>query len=112
MTGPLADWIAAAATAPLAAGLALILAGGAALIRFPDFYTRIHAAQLVGAVGAPLVLAGIAMLAFDARALLKLAALAGLLFLIAPTAAHMLASAAHGAGLTPVSSPQAKRPAR
>jgi multicomponent Na+:H+ antiporter subunit G len=91
-------------------GLVFVFASAVGLLRFADFYTRIHAAKLAGVLGAPVVIVGLAALAFDVRLLLKLAVLAALIALLAPLAAHMLASAAHGAGLTPMSGPDhAKR---
>lgn len=64
------------------------------MLRFPDVYTRLHAASKAGTVGAGLILLGVAFGGGDwgiaARALL------GLVFLVmtAPLGAHLLARAA------------------
>lgn len=100
-------WIAAALGA---LGLAGLIVSAVCLIRFPDFYTRMHVMRLAGGIGAPLLLAGLALEAFDGALALKYAILAGLFALLAQPAAHLLASAAHGAGLAPFSAdPKGRR---
>ena len=92
----------------LALAGALVLAGGGTvlvsaigLLRLPDFYTRLHAAALGNALGAPLLLGGLAVAAWDGRIALKLLLLGVLIATVAPAASHILASAAHGSGLAP-----------
>jgi monovalent cation/proton antiporter MnhG/PhaG subunit len=82
-------------------GLLGITAGVIAQIRFPDFFTRVHGALLVSAVSA-LVLAGLAIEAWDAGIALRLALLGVLIAILAPVRAYLLASGAHGAGLSPL----------
>lgn len=71
------------------------------ILRFPDVYTRLHAASKAGPLGAGLILLGVAFAAGDwsvsARAIL------GFLFLIAtsPVSAHLLARAALKSGVKP-----------
>ncbi|MBL8548414.1 MAG: monovalent cation/H(+) antiporter subunit G [Hyphomonadaceae bacterium] len=91
------------AAALAALGVAGLLVSGMCLIRFPDFYTRVHAVRLAGGIGAPLVCAGLALANLDGALALKLAVLAAITMLLASPAAHILASAAHGAGLAPLS---------
>ena len=87
----------------LLAGLVcLLLVGGAVfsllaslgLLRFPDVYSRMHAASKAGTVGSGLILIGFAVQAPDFGSAAR--ALAALLFLVttAPVAAHILARAA------------------
>jgi multicomponent Na+:H+ antiporter subunit G len=71
------------------------------ILRFPDVYTRLHAASKAGPLGAGLILLGVATASGDwqiaARCVL------GFLFLIAtsPVAAHLLARAALKSGTPP-----------
>jgi multicomponent Na+:H+ antiporter subunit G len=99
------DWIAAAL---IALGLAFMLLAALGVLRFPDFYTRVHASRLIGAIGAPMFLLGLALHALEPTSALKLAVLALVIVACAPFAAHLLASAAHGAGLTPISLSEAR----
>jgi multicomponent Na+:H+ antiporter subunit G len=85
-----------------------VLAGGAVsiisaigILRFPDFYSRLHAVALCSVLGAPLLLVGFAIAAWHIGVALKLLLLGGLIAAIAPAASHILASAAHGSGLAP-----------
>jgi len=71
------------------------------ILRFPDLYTRMHAASKTGTMGAGLSFVAIAVVAFDGPVILR--ALVGFVFLIltAPVGAHLLARAACIAGYTP-----------
>lgn len=86
----------------IAAGLAFIVGGAIGLLRFPDLYTRLHAASAADATGAVLFLVGLAMLAQDWGVVLRLGLLAALLSAAGPTFTHFVASAAHAAGLAPI----------
>lgn len=68
------------------------------ILRFPDLYTRMHAASKAGTIGSGLLLLAAGIHALDWAILLR--ALAGFAFflLTAPIAAHLLAKAAHQAG--------------
>lgn len=84
-----------------AIGIAIVCGGAIGMLRFPDFYTRIHAAS-VASVGAALVIAGLALGAADAEMALRLAALGALVAVLYPTLAHIVASAGHAAGVAPL----------
>jgi multicomponent Na+:H+ antiporter subunit G len=86
----------------IATGLAFMLAGAVGALRFPDFYTRLHAVRVADGLAAVLVIAGLAVVAEDWRIALRLALLAALLVALGPTLAHIAASAAHAAGLAPL----------
>lgn len=93
----------------LAAGLILsgtlfCLIGAIGLLRLPDSYTRMHAASKAGALGAALVLAGVAAATSGEVAMEALLALAVLLA-SAPLAAHAVSRSAHRAGHDPVTGP-------
>ena len=81
------------------AGFSLLAALG--LLRFPDLYTRLHAATKAGPVGAGFVLLAIAVVSVETPVILR--ALAGIAFLIltSPVAAHLLARAAYSTGYRP-----------
>ncbi|MGE3865530.1 MAG: monovalent cation/H(+) antiporter subunit G [Hyphomonadaceae bacterium] len=88
------------AAALLLALAAFFLLGGAlAQWRFPDFYTRLHAAAPIAGLGGMLLLAALAVTAWDVRFTARLALLAGAIVFTGPVVAHLLAAGAHGAGL-------------
>jgi multicomponent Na+:H+ antiporter subunit G len=88
--------------APFAiAGCVVSIISAIGILRFPDFYSRLHAVALCSALGAPLLLVGFAIAAWHIGVALKLLLLGGLIAAIAPAASHILASAAHGSGLAP-----------
>ncbi len=92
-------------------GLVLIFGGTLGLLRFPDFYTRLHGASASDAPGAALVLAGLALMAPDGAMAVRLLLLAALVVVLGPVVSHALASAAHAGGLAPLSGRyQAPRP--
>jgi multicomponent Na+:H+ antiporter subunit G len=85
----------------VAGGLACVV-GALGVLRMPDFYTRIHAASLSDAVGAGLILGGLALQAGWTLVCAKLVIIALLIFFTSPAATHALASAALGRGLKPL----------
>lgn len=86
-----------------AVGVGFVVGGAIGLLRFPDFYTRVHAASSTGGVGGVLVVAGLAVSAPDVSLALRLALLGALMAALNPALAHIVASAAHAAGLAPLS---------
>lgn len=89
-------------------GAACCLAGGLmcivsaiGVLRFPDFYTRLHAASVTDTGGTGFLLIGMALMAPNWIVLVKLFCMFVFMFLTSPTAAHALANAAHVAGLQP-----------
>lgn len=95
---------------PLGAALCLLggllcLVGTVGVLRFPDFYTRLHAASITDTSGAALVLLGMALLAPHWLVVSKLVAIFVFLFLTSPAASHAVANAAHTAGLQPMIGP-------
>jgi len=75
--------------------------GGLGVLRFPDFYTRLHAAGMTDTLCALLIVSGLALQ--SGWSLLTLKLLLALLFLLftAPTATHALARAAGSEGIEP-----------
>ncbi len=100
---------------PLGAGLCLLgallcLVGTIGVLRFPDFYTRLHAASITDTSGAALVLIGMMLLAPHWLVISKLVAIFVFLFLTSPAASHAAANAAHTAGLQPMIGPVGDSP--
>lgn len=86
----------------IGAGLAFVLVGAAGVIRFPDFYTRLHAAGVTDTLGAELMLLGLMIRADSIYTVAKLALIALFMFIASPTSGHALANAAYAAGLAPL----------
>ena len=83
-------------------GAILAIIGTIGVLRFPDFYTRLHAASVTDTAAATLAIVGIALLAPSWAIVFKLAVVWLFLFLTGPTSSHALANAAHTAGLQPL----------
>lgn len=95
----------------IVAGLALMAGGTLGLLRFPDFYTRLHAVRVADGLGAVVLLLGFAVVSGDGAVALKLVLLAALIAALGPTTSQLLAHAAHAAGLAPIAGPyRAPRP--
>lgn len=79
-------------------GAIFTLAAALGLLRFPDLYSRTHAASKAGTLGSGIVLIALAIHSDDIGTATR--ALAGVVFfmLTAPIAAHLLARAAYFAG--------------
>lgn len=85
----------------IVAGALLSILGGVGVLRFPDVYTRIHAASLTDTGGATLMLLGMGFMSPVGFVTLKLLLVWGFIMLTSPAAANALASAAYGAGVRP-----------
>lgn len=83
-------------------GAVLTIIGTIGVLRFPDFYTRLHAASVTDTAAATIAIAGMLLLVPDWETAVKLLAVWLFLFLTGPTAGHALANAAHTAGLEPL----------
>lgn len=78
-------------------GALFALIGGLGLHRFPDFFTRLHAAGITDTLGAGLILLGLMVQAGFTLVTVKLLLILGFLLFTSPTATHALAKAAlHG----------------
>ena len=85
----------------LIGGSLFALVAAIGINRLPDFFTRMHAASKAGTVGSGLLLLAAGLGSGDFAVLIR--ALAGFVFFIltAPVSAHLLARAAHKAGVCP-----------
>ena len=85
----------------LLVGSFLCVSGGIGLIRFPDFYTRMHAVGVTDTLGAGMILIGLMIISTDLLVFAKLVMVLLLTLLIGPTTSHVLAKAAFHNGLMP-----------
>lgn len=90
-------------------GGAAVITGAIGLIRFPDFYTRVHAAGITDTAGAELMLVAMALQAPNWQVVVKLAIIGVFLFFTSPTATHAIAHAAWVVGQKPLLGPDLKR---
>jgi len=85
----------------LVAGSLLGIIGGIGMHRFPDFYTRLHAAGTTDTLCAFLFLLGLGFQAGLTLASFKLFLIFAFIFFTSPTASHSLANAAVIGGIKP-----------
>ena len=83
------------------AGALLTLLGAIGVLRFPDVYTRIHAASITDTGGASLMLIGLGLISGLSFVTLKLLVAWAFIMLASPVAAHALANAAYTSGHAP-----------
>lgn len=84
------------------AGGALVVIGAVGVWRFPDFYTRLHAAGVTDTFGADLMLLAMALQADNFLIVVKLFFIFAFLVLTSPVSTHSIAHAALVVGLKPV----------
>ena len=82
-------------------GLFFLLMGALGLFRFPDFYTRMHAAGKCDTLGSLLLVTGIALHNGLSLGSVKIIFIAVFIFLTSPTATHAIVDAGVRAGLAP-----------
>lgn len=90
----------------LVAGLFFTFVGSIGLLRFPDFYTRLHATGKCDTLGAGLIIIGLFIYHFFKYTnapfiLAKLTFLIIFIFIANPTATHALMKAAYKVGIKP-----------
>ena len=98
----MSDWVDILSWTLLMTGCFVGISGGIGLLRFPDFYTRMHAAGVTDTLCAALVLTGLMLQAGWGLVLIKLFLILALLLLTSPTATHALAKAALHSRLKPL----------
>lgn len=96
--------VALLAAALIVSGTLFCLIGAIGLLRLPDCYTRMHAASKAGALGAALVLSGVAA-ATSGEVAMEAAFALVMLLATAPLAAHAVSRSAYRAGHTPITGP-------
>jgi multicomponent Na+:H+ antiporter subunit G len=75
--------------------------GGIGVLRFPDFFSRLHAAGMTDTLCAFLVIGGLVLQAGVSLLSIKLVLILLFMVFTTPTASHALARAALAAGLAP-----------
>ena len=86
----------------LAGGSAFLLTGAVGVLRFPDFYTRLHPAGLTDTAGAGLILAGLMVESGFNLVTAKLVLVFLLILFTSPVSAHATSRAALASGLKPL----------
>ena len=83
-------------------GSFLCLSGGVGILRFPDFYTRMHAVGVTDTLAASMILIGLMLQNPDSLVVVKLIIILLMTLFISPSASHALAKAAIHHGLMPL----------
>jgi len=86
----------------LVTGSFFCLTGGIGLLRFPDFFSRIHAASLTDTLGASLIMVGLVFQAGFNIVMVKLIMILLFSLLAGTTASHAMGKAALKSGLRPL----------
>ena len=86
----------------LLGGAIFLLIGAIGVLRFPDFYSRLHAVSVCDTLGAGLVLIGLMLQGGLSLVTVKLLLMFYFLLFTGPTAVHALAEAALQSKLKPV----------
>ena len=84
---------------PLSLGVLFLLLGAIGILRFPDCYTRMHAAGKCDTLGSLLVVSGLAFYHGVSLESAKILFIAVFIFLTSPTSTHAIARAALRNGL-------------
>lgn len=89
-------------------GLFFLLLGSVGILRFPDFYSRLHPAGKADTLGASLLILGLAIQQGLSLLAVKLVIVQLFILLANPTAAHALGRAGWRAGIKPWRNEQGK----
>lgn len=108
----MSPWIDAVSWVCLAGGGVFCVIGAVGLLRFPDFYTRMHAASVIETLGAGPILLGLMLQAGFTLVTVKLLMVGVLIFFASPTATHALARAAMVRGVKPLLSEDGGAPSK
>lgn len=88
-------------------GLVFFTGGTVGILRFPDFYSRLHPAGKLDTAGALLIMTGLALYSLFPLSIgsvltsLKIMLIVAIVFLTSPTATHSIVDAGVRAGLEP-----------
>ncbi len=91
----------------IVSGLLFFTGGSIGIVRFPDFYARLHPAGKLDTMGLFMTMAGLALytlVPFSVDNLLvslKIMLIVVFVFITSPTATHAIIDAGHRAGLKP-----------
>jgi multicomponent Na+:H+ antiporter subunit G len=90
------------AVVAMLAGAAFCLLAALGILRFPDVFTRAHAASKAGVLGVGLILAGVAFASQDLSVAVAVVVGIGFIVMTGPVTAHLLTRAALKSGVAPV----------
>ncbi|OZU89895.1 Na+/H+ antiporter subunit G [Virgibacillus indicus] len=87
----------------LLVGTFFILSASIGIVRFPDVYTRLHAATKASTLGIACILIGSFLYLYVAHSIVSGKLLLAIVFILltAPVSAHMISRAAHKNGVKP-----------
>jgi len=77
------------------------IVGGIGIVRFPEFYSRLHGGGVTDTLGAALIMGGLFFQADNGLVVAKLAMILFFLLVTSPSSCHALASSALKQGLKP-----------
>jgi multicomponent Na+:H+ antiporter subunit G len=83
-------------------GCFFVIVGAVGLVRFPDVYTRVHAAGVTDTVGAALLLGGLTLYGGFTIVTIKLLLILAFIFFTSPTSSNAFANAVYSAGIKPL----------
>ena len=98
----------ALAWALMISGSAFALIGAIGVLRFPEFWSRLHAASVSESAGLILLLAGMGLYAGVSLVTFKLLLIGLFIFITGPTSTHAVANAAMVSGLRPAKDAEAE----
>ncbi len=85
----------------IASGCFLIIIASIGIVRFPDFFSRMHPAGKADSLGQALILTGLMVFEGYSLVSVKLLFIIIFIFIANPTTTHALANAAYVAGVKP-----------
>ncbi|MEL6504129.1 MAG: monovalent cation/H(+) antiporter subunit G [Pseudomonadota bacterium] len=97
----LANWADVASWISFIAGGFFLFVGSLGMLRFQDFWARLHGAAVIDSAGAGLILLGIMFQTGFSLITVKLIAIVLFLLITGPTASHAVANAAFVSGSRP-----------
>lgn len=86
----------------IASGSVFVIIGAFGTLRFPDFWSRLHAASITDSAGMILLVIGMCLQAGPSLITVKLLIIGAFLFITGPTSTHAIANAALVTGLRPL----------
>ena len=92
--------------AMIVAGSFFVIIGAVGILRFPDFWSRLHAASVTESAGMILLLIGMALQTGWTLIAFKLGVIGIFMLITGPTSTHAVANAALVSGLQPPKLPQ------
>ncbi|HSR63838.1 MAG TPA: monovalent cation/H(+) antiporter subunit G [Gammaproteobacteria bacterium] len=86
----------------LVIGTSVIITGSVGLVRFPDFFTRLHAVSVIDTLAIMLIVAGLVLQSGWSLVSVKLLLIVFFILFTSPAAAHAVAKSALHGKLQPV----------